>query len=110
MMRSALLSAPVLALLLSLVLGSPDDTRERRAREAFADRDPARAVALLRELLAEDPHATGAGAVEPAQHVQQRGFAGSRRAHHRDGLARSELEVDAAQYLHLGGSSLEALL
>ena len=45
----------------------------------------------------EHLHATFRGAFEPGDDHEQRRFAGAARPHHGDGVARSHLEVDAAQ-------------
>ena len=48
--------------------------------------------------------------IEQAQHIQQRGLAGARGAHHRDVLAGGDAQVDAGQRMHITVTEVEHAL
>ena len=56
-----------------------------------------RIVVERREVDAVEMDRTGVGTIEPRDEIEQRGLADPRLAHHRDVVARPELEVDAVQ-------------
>ena len=60
--------------------------------------------------LIEEVVLAGPGAVVHADDVQQRRFAGARRAHDRDELAFLDVEVDAAQHVAAAGAVRVGLL
>ena len=60
-----------------------------------------RRVVERRELLAAVEHRAAGGHVEPAQNVEQRALAAARRAQQHDELARVQIQVDAAQGVHV---------
>ena len=60
-----------------------------------------RRVVELGELLAAIEHRAAGGHVEPAQNIEQRALAAARRAQQHDELAGVQLQVDAAQRVHV---------
>src|SRR4029077_3538019 len=57
----------------------------------------ARSVAQFRKIIAVDQHFATGSLRQAANHVEQRGLAATRGAHHRDGFAGLDLKIHATQ-------------
>ena len=73
-------------------------------------RAPQQGTPLVRQaaaILAADQHGAAIGALQQPRDMQQRRFAGARRADQRDDFARPQHQINAVQYPELGSGEPE---